>query len=192
MLFEDLSQSASSLWSPIPGGITTPSGFQASGIKAGLKTSGNLDLALLLAPEGAVCAGTFTNSLVRASCIDICVDRLQKNSGHARAVVINSGQANACTGQRGFLDSLHVTKALASRLGVLEEEILICSTGVIGEPLPIERLIAQLDCLIEDLSCEGGFAAANAILTTDLIEKQIAVEADLGGRRVRIGGMAKG
>ena len=104
-----------------------PNGFKASGIKAGLKPSGKPDLALLVAPEGAVCAGTFTKSLVRASCIDICIDRLQKNSGKARAVLINSGQANACTGERGLLDSLRATKALADRLGLLEDEILIYS-----------------------------------------------------------------
>jgi len=169
-----------------------PNGFKASGIKAGLKPSGKPDLALLVAPEGAVCAGTFTQSLVRASCIDICIDRLQKNSGSARAVLINSGQANACTGERGLLDSLRATKALADRLGLLEDEILICSTGVIGLPIPIDRLISGLDLLIQELSHEGGSAAANAILTTDLVEKQIAFEAYLDGQRVRIGGMAKG
>ncbi len=169
-----------------------PNGFKASGIKAGLKPSGKPDLALLVAPEGAVCAGTFTKSLVRASCIDICIDRLKKNSGKARAVLINSGQANACTGERGLLDSLRATKALADRLGLLEDEILICSTGVIGLPIPIERLICGLDMLVEDLSHEGGFAAANAILTTDLVEKQVAFETYLDGQRLRIAGMAKG
>ena len=169
-----------------------PNGFQASGIKAGLKPSGKRDLALLLAPEGAVCAGTFTKSFVRAACIDLCLDRLQKNAGKARAVLINSGQANACTGDRGWIDSLRATKVLADRLGVMEDEVLICSTGVIGEPIPLDNLISSLDLLIEDLSDKGGFAAANAILTTDLVEKQIAFEAYLDGRRVRIGGMAKG
>ena len=169
-----------------------PNGFKASGIKAGLKPSGKRDLALLVAPEGAVCSGTFTQSLVRAACIDLCIERLQKNSGSARAVLINSGQANACTGKRGLLDSLRATKALANHLGLMEDEILMCSTGVIGVPIPIERLISSLDLLIQGLTEEGGFAAANAILTTDLVEKQIAFEAYLDGRRVRIGGMAKG
>ena len=184
--------SATSLWSPIPGGITMPSGFKASGIKAGLKPSGKPDLALLLAPEGAVCAGTFTRSFVRASCIDLCIDRLQKNAGHARAVLINSGQANACTGERGLTDSVRATKAIAEKLGLMEEEVLICSTGVIGEVIPLEKLIAGLDPLIQQLSDTGGFAASTAILTTDLVEKQIAYEAYIAGRRVRIGGMAKG
>ncbi len=192
MFLKDLSLSATSLWSPIPGGITMPSGFSASGIKAGLKSSGKLDLALLLAPEGAVCAGTFTRSLVRAACVDLCSDRLRTNKGHARAVLINSGQANACTGERGLKDSLCATKALAEKLGVRENEILICSTGVIGELIPLDNLIAGLDPLISGLSDEGGLAAANAILTTDLREKQIAYEAHIDGRRVRIGGIAKG
>ena len=169
-----------------------PSGFRASGIKAGLKSSGKLDLALLLAPEGAVCAGTFTRSLVRAACVDLCSDRLRTNKGNARAVLINSGQANACPGERGLKDSLCATKALAEKLGVRENEILICSTGVIGELIPLDNLIAGLDPLIRGLSEEGGLAAANAILTTDLREKQIAYEAHIDGRRVRIGGIAKG
>ncbi len=169
-----------------------PSGFKASGIKAGLKSSGNLDLALLLAPEGAVCAGTFTKSLVRASCVDLCIDRLKVNAGCARAVLINSGQANACTGKRGLIDSVLATSALAKRLGLDAEEVLICSTGVIGEFIPLDKLIAGLDSLVDELSEQGGSTAANAILTTDLVDKQIAYEAYLDGRLVRIGGMAKG
>ncbi len=192
MLLENLSHSTTSLWSPISGGITTPSGFKASGIKAGLKTSGKPDLALLLAPEGAVCAGTFTKSFVRAACIDLCIDRLKANLGHARAVLINSGQANACTGKRGLIDSVRATDALAELLGVTSEEVLICSTGVIGESIPLETLLLGLERLVQELSDLGGSAAANAILTTDLVEKQIAYEAYLDGRCVRIGGMAKG
>ncbi len=187
-----MSLSATSLWSPIPGGITMPNGFLAAGIKAGLKSSGKPDLALLLAPKGAVCAGTFTQSLVRASCIDLCIDRLKANAGSARAVLINSGQANACTGEHGLNDSVRATNALAEKLGLLAEEVLICSTGVIGERIPLEKLISGLDPLIQQLSDQGGSDAANAILTTDLVEKQIAYEAYLDGRCVRIGGMAKG
>ncbi|MFZ9168456.1 bifunctional glutamate N-acetyltransferase/amino-acid acetyltransferase ArgJ [Vulcanococcus sp.] len=179
-------------WQSIPGGITAPAGFQAAGITAGLKASGKPDLSLLLAPEGAVCAGTFTTSLVRAACVDLCAERLQASGGRARAVLTNSGQANACTGDRGLIDSQRATQALADRLGLAAEEVLICSTGVIGVPIPMETLLAGLDPLAAALSREGGAAAATAILTTDLIDKQIALEADLGGRTVRIGGMAKG
>ena len=186
------SASAPGPWQPIPGGVTAPAGFLAAGITAGLKPSGNPDLSLLLAPEGAVCAGSFTTSLVRAACVDLCADRLQASGGHARAVLTNSGQANACTGERGLADSLTATAELAGRLGLQAEQVLICSTGVIGVPIPIDTLVAGLDPLVAALSPAGGEAAARAILTTDLVEKQIALEARLDGRSVRIGGMAKG
>jgi len=179
-------------WQSIPGGVTAPAGFLAAGITAGLKASGKPDLSLLLAPEGAVCAGTFTTSLVRAACVDLCAERLQASGGRARAVLTNSGQANACTGDRGLIDSQRATQAMADRLGLSAEEVLICSTGVIGVPIPMDTLLAGLDPLADALSAEGGSAAATAILTTDLIDKQIALEAQLGDRRVRIGGMAKG
>jgi glutamate N-acetyltransferase/amino-acid N-acetyltransferase len=179
-------------WHPIPGGVTAPRGFLAAGITAGLKASGRPDLSLLLAPEGAVCAGCFTTSRVRAACIDLCAERLRRSDGQARAVLTNSGQANACTGERGLADSLAATAALAQRLGLPEAEVLICSTGVIGVPIPMDTLLAGLDPLVAALSESGGDAAARAILTTDLVEKQIALEAELGGRRVRLGGMAKG
>ncbi len=179
-------------WHPISGGITAPQGFLAAGITAGLKPSGKPDLSLLLAPEGAVCAGTFTTSLVRAACVDLCAERLHASGGRARAVLTNSGQANACTGDRGLIDSQRATQAMAERLGLSADEVLICSTGVIGVPIPMNTLLAGLDPLLEALSPSGGAAAASAILTTDLTDKQIALEADLGGRTVRIGGMAKG
>jgi glutamate N-acetyltransferase/amino-acid N-acetyltransferase len=179
-------------WHAIAGGLTAPEGFLAAGITAGLKPSGNPDLALLLAPPGSVCAGSFTLNRVRAACVDLCAERLDARGGHARAVLINSGQANACTGERGLIDSLKATEELARRLGLEAEEVLICSTGVIGRPIPMDTLLAGLDPLVAALSSEGGEAAARAILTTDLIDKQIALEADLGGRTVRIGGMAKG
>ncbi|MDA0964852.1 MAG: bifunctional ornithine acetyltransferase/N-acetylglutamate synthase, partial [Cyanobacteria bacterium] len=105
-------------WRLIDGGVTAPAGFQASGITAGLKASGKPDLSLVLAPEGAVCAGTFTTSLVRAACVDLCADRLASRGGIARAVLTNSGQANACTGDRGLVDSIRATQAVADRLGL--------------------------------------------------------------------------
>jgi glutamate N-acetyltransferase/amino-acid N-acetyltransferase len=181
-------------WQPIQGGITAPRGFQAAGITAGLKASGNPDLSLLLAPEGAVCAGTFTTSLVRAACVDLCAERLRAGGGRARAVLTNSGQANACTGERGLADSLSATAALADRLGLAPEQMLICSTGVIGVPIPMNTLLAGVGPLVAALAADqaAGDAAARAILTTDLTDKQIALEAELGGRRVRLGGMAKG
>ncbi len=181
-----------SIWSPIGGGITAPRGFKASGIIAGLKSSSKPDLALLVAPQGATCAGTFTQSLARAACIDLCIQRLLVTESRVRAVLINSGQANACTGERGLQDSLKATEEVANLLGILPEETLICSTGVIGSPIPMQNLLPALDQLVKELSVEGGHSASRAILTTDLVEKEIAFEANLGGKVVRIGGMAKG
>ena len=182
----------SSVWTPVAGGVTAPVGFQAAGIAAGLKDSGKPDLALVLAPEAAVCAGTFTTSVVRAACVDLCAQRLQASNGQCRGVLINSGQANACTGDSGLIDSQRATQALADHLGLTSDQMLICSTGVIGVPIPMKVLLAGLDPLVEALAEDGGAAAAGAILTTDLVAKQIAVESEIDGRTVRIGGMAKG
>ena len=183
---------AGSPWRSINGGVTAAAGFQAAGITAGLKASGRPDLALVVAPPGAVCAGGFTRSLVRAACVDLCADRLQATGGAARAVLINSGQANACTGALGLSDSETATAAVAEALGLSSEAVLICSTGVIGVPIPMPTLLAGVSPLKAALSPEGGQQAAEAILTTDLVAKEIALEAEFDGRTVRIGGMAKG
>ena len=113
--------------------------------------------------------------MVRAACVDLCRDRLVSTAGQARAVLINSGQANACTGDRGLVDSQRATQLLADQLGVDAESVLICSTGVIGVPIPMPTLLAGLAPLVEALDDAGGDAAANAILTTDLVDKQVAV-----------------
>ena len=136
----------SSSWTPTEGGVTAPCGFQAAGITAGLKESGKPDLALLLAPQDAVCAGTFTTSVVRAACVDLCAERLQSSAGQCRAVLINSGQANACTGDRGLIDSQRATQVLADQLGLSCDQVLICSTGVIGVPISMQmtRVTVQL------------------------------------------------
>ena len=190
--FLNLSLLESSIWSPISGGITCPDGFSAAGISAGLKSSGKKDLALLYVPDGSFCSGKFTQSEARAYCVDLCIDRLKASSGKVRAVVINSGQANACTGERGKIDSEIITSELAKRLGLSNEEVLICSTGVIGEPISVGKVTGHLDLLIQSLDKNANKDAANAILTTDLQVKEIAYRAVLGGRRVCIGGMAKG
>ena len=188
----NLSLLTSSVWSPISGGITAPDGFLAAGISAGLKPSGKKDLALLYAPDGACCSGTFTQSVTRAYCVDLCIDRIKASEGKIRAVVINSGHANACTGSRGKIDSEMITHELSQRLGLSNEEVIICSTGVIGEAIPVEKVNSHLDQLVNSLDKEASLDAANAILTTDLQVKQIAYQAVLGGRRISIGGMAKG
>lgn len=181
-------------WSPIAGGVTAAAGFQASGVAVGLKLSGARDLAVVVAPPGASCAGVFTRNQVRAACVDLCAERLQHTGGQARAVVINAGQANACTGDLAQAQSERITAALARRLDLPPEQVQICSTGVIGQPLPMDRLLAGQAALTAGLAAteEAAAAAAEAILTTDLVSKQYAVEARLGDRVVRLGGMAKG
>ncbi len=179
-------------WSPVAGGITAPDRYQASGVCAGLKPSQKPDLALILAPNDALCTGAFTQSIVRAKCIDLCEERLAKTAGRIRAILVNSGQANACTGDRGLLDSMIATKAVAEQLGLIEDEVLICSTGVIGETIPIQNLLEGVKPLVNSLDRDGGYEAAQAILTTDICSKHISIETFLGDKCVRIGGMAKG
>ncbi len=180
------------LWSLTSGGIAAPKGFQAAGIKANLKQSENSDLALLVVPKGTICSGVFTQSMMKANCIELCQERLKARNGLIRAVLINSGQANACTGEQGIQDNLKITNALSQKLGLSNKEILICSTGVIGVRIPTGNLLRHLDKLIMSLNEICGKDAAKAIMTTDLKEKEISIEANLGNRRVRIGGMAKG
>lgn len=181
-------------WSPVTGGITAPAGFQASGVAVGLKPSGARDLALVVAPPGASCAGVFTRNQVRAACVDLCAEQLQHTGGQAQAVIINAGQANACTGDLARAQSERITTALAQRLALSPEQVQICSTGVIGRSLPMDRLLAGQAALIAGLAAteEAAAAAAEAILTTDLVSKQYALEAKIGDRVVRLGGMAKG
>ncbi|MYG37570.1 MAG: arginine biosynthesis bifunctional protein ArgJ, partial [Synechococcus sp. SB0676_bin_10] len=165
-------------WSPVAGGVTAPAGFQASGVAVGLKPSGARDLAVVVAPPGASCAGVFTRNQVRAACVDLCAERLRYTGGQARAVVVNAGQANACTGDLARVQSERITAALAQRLGCPPEQVQICSTGVIGRPLPMDRLLAGQAALTAELAAteEAAAAAAEAILTTDLVSKQYALE----------------
>ena len=181
-------------WSPIAGGVTAPVDFQASGVAVGLKPSGARDLAVVVAPPGASCAGVFTRNQVRAACVDLCAERLQRTGGQARAVVVNAGQANACTGDLARAQSERIAAALAQRLELPPEQVQICSTGVIGQPLPMDRLLAGQVALTAALAAteEAATAAAEAILTTDLVRKQYAVEARLGDRVVRAGGDGQG
>ena len=179
-------------WSLISEGEITPKGFYFAGISAELKKSNKKDLALILAPEGSICSGMFTQSIVRASCIDICEQRIKRSSGLVRAILINSGQANACTGDFGIQHSLIATARIAELLGIKEQEVLMCSTGVIGVPIQINNLLKNLPQLVSELKVNSFQNAAEAILTTDLGLKKIAIETFLEGRRIRIAGLAKG
>ncbi len=179
-------------WSFINGGDFTPQGFYFSGISAGLKTSKRKDLALILAPEGSICSGMFTQSSVRAECVEISEARIKKCSGQIRAILINSGQANACTGNFGMQHFLNATSNVSELLGIKEHEVLMCSTGVIGVPIPINLLVKNLPKLVSELKVNSFNNAAEAILTTDLTSKKIVIETNIKGRKIRIAGFAKG
>ena len=167
-------------------------GFTFAGISAGLKDSSKKDLALILAPNNSVCSGVFTQSSVKASCIDICKQRLRETSGFIRAILVNSGHANACTGSQGRSDSILATKELSKLLGCNENEVLICSTGVIGVPIPMTNLIEALPNLVDRLDHNNLNDASEAILTTDLVQKKIVMETVIDGKNICIAGFAKG
>jgi glutamate N-acetyltransferase / amino-acid N-acetyltransferase len=178
-------------WQEISGGVTAPRGFRAAGITAGLKPSGLPDLALILSDVDAIAAGVFTTSQVRAACVEYCRQRLDAKPS-ARAILCNSGQANAATGEAGWEDALASANALAQQLNIAPEAILLASTGVIGQRIKMDALVAGIPALVAAASREGGDTAAKAIMTTDLVSKSIAFETTIGDRPVRIGGMAKG
>ncbi|PSN11941.1 arginine biosynthesis bifunctional protein ArgJ, partial [filamentous cyanobacterium CCP5] len=178
-------------WRVVDGGITAPKGFKAAGVTAGLKPSGAPDLALILSETDAIAAGVFTTSHVRAACIDYCRQRLEGKST-ARAVLVNAGQANACTGNQGWVDAVDSAEALAAALNLSADSVLLASTGVIGQRIKMDLLKAGIPPLVDALSPGGAAAAAQAIITTDLVPKTIALETTLNDRPVRIGGMAKG
>ncbi len=171
-------------------GVTFPDGFLASGIACGIKPDGRPDLALVVSEETATAAGVFTTNRIQAA--PVRVSRIRIEQGRARAVVLNSGNANACTGERGMEDALRTTTIAAERLGILPEEVLVCSTGPIGVPLPVERIVSALPEAVERLDPDGGPAAAAAILTTDTKPKESGRSISTGEGEIRIGGMAKG
>lgn len=166
--------------------VTFPRGFRASGVTAGMKPSGHPDLGLLVADAPCAAAGLFTTNAFAAHPVRISRTRLA--GGRARAVLVNSGQANAGTGPEGEADALAATEAVARLLGTEPETVLCCSTGVIGERIHLEELTAALPALVRTLSPEGGDAFARAIMTTDTVDKQAAAER----AGYRVGGCAKG
>lgn len=178
-------------WHVIGGGVTAPKGFTAAGICAGLKASGAPDLALIVSENDAIAAAVYTQSQVRAACIDYCQQQLE-TAPSARAILCNAGQANACTGQQGWEDAVTMATAAAAKLSTSADKILIASTGVIGQRIKMEPLLAHIPQLIAQLSDQGSANAAQAIVTTDLVTKSYALETTLDGRPVRIGGIAKG
>jgi len=171
-------------------GITAAKGFQAAGVHCGVKKA-RKDLALVFSTVPARAAGVFTTSKVQAA--PVIVDKFQLDiSSCIRAVVINSGNANACTGERGLNDAWSMVEKTASALGLRRTEVLVSSTGVIGQYLPVEKVRSGIICAASELSHESHLSAAEAIMTTDTFAKELAIRVSLDGAEVTIGGMAKG
>ena len=173
----------------VSGGVTAPCGFLASGVRCGIKRRGH-DLALVYSVAPAVAAGMFTTNRFQAAPVLVTKDRVRQQP--VRGVVINSGSANACTGVQGYRDAMRMAALTAEALGLPARAVLVASTGVIGQRLPMDKIAAGVKKAVSALCPEGGEEAARAIMTTDTRPKSVAVEFDLDGRAVRVGGMAKG
>lgn len=178
-------------WQDISGGVTAAKGYKAMGIAAGLKPSGQPDLTLIVSDVPAIAAGVFTTSQVRAACVDYCRQRLLDKAS-AQAILCNAGQANAATGAQGWQAVQTKAQLVAQALNISPDLVLLASTGVIGQQIPLERISQALPELVQQLSEAGSDAAAQAIITTDLVPKSTALEAKLGDRTIRVGGIAKG
>ncbi|MBI3808850.1 MAG: bifunctional glutamate N-acetyltransferase/amino-acid acetyltransferase ArgJ [Nitrospirae bacterium] len=174
----------------ITGGITAVTGVLAAGMAAGIKKGAALDLALIVSEQEATVAGVFTTNLVAAP--PLILDRRRLRRGKGRAIIVNSGNANACTGRRGYADAVAMAALTARALGVKQEDVYVGSTGVIGKPLPMEKIKAAIPLLAARLHRRGGEDAARAIMTTDTTVKTAAVSDTIGGRTVTVGGIAKG
>lgn len=172
------------------GGVTAPSGYRAAGIQTGVKESGAKDLALVYSTRPASAAAVYTTNKVQGA--PIAIDREHLADGKARTVILNSGNANVCNGAVGLDHARRMCARTASELGLQTEEVLVCSTGLIGVPLPIAQIEAGIPRLVAALSEEGGGDAAEAILTTDTVPKSCAVEVELESGRAVVGAMAKG
>ena len=171
------------------GAITWPKRFLAAGVRAGIKEQGE-DVALIYSEMPASAAGVFTANIVRAA--PVLVSQLRVPRATARAVIVNSGNANACTGEQGLQDARAMTAQTARLLEIAEEDVLVASTGVIGKRLPMDRVSAGIEEAVRSLSRDGGPSAARAIMTTDTRPKEASAEVSIGGSKVRIGGIAKG
>lgn len=177
----------------IAGGVTAAQGFEAAAAAAEIKYKNRTDMALVYSTSPCVTAGTFTSNVVKAAPVKWDME-IVKNGSAVQAVVVNSGIANACTGQEGYDYCRETAGAAAEALGIREDAVLIGSTGVIGMQLPIERIKNGVKMLAKakQNSLEAGTEAARAIMTTDTVKKEIAVTFTLGGKTVVMGGMCKG
>lgn len=176
----------------VEGGVTAAKGYVANALSCGIKkpTATRLDLALVYSTEPTTSAGTFTTNRVQAACVRVSRNHLRR--GNIRAIVANSGNANACTGAAGVAVARKECSIVARELGLGASEVAVCSTGVIGLPMPMMRIEPRLPELCSGLSAEKGHDVASAIITSDTREKEIAIEIEIEGKPVRIGSCCKG
>ena len=176
----------------IPGGVTTPSGFRACGLHCGIKANGKPDLSLIVSDVPASAAGVFTTNLAKAAPIYLCQDHLAASQRHAKAIITNSGCANACTGPQGEADAKEMAQLAAMALACDPSQVLVASTGVIGVNLKMDKIRSGVPQAVAALDANGGSAAARAIMTTDPFPKECAVEVTTPAGAFRVGGMCKG
>lgn len=169
---------------------TTCKGFKAAGVASGLKKNGGKDLGLIYSEVPAAVAGVFTKNLVQAA--PVCLDKQRIKSGQCQGVIVNSGNANCCTGDQGMRDAIAMTKFAASGLKISEDLILAASTGVIGQPLDIEKIKAAMPELVKDLKPDGIANLAEAIMTTDTVPKVVSCQGEVEGKLYTVTGVAKG
>jgi glutamate N-acetyltransferase / amino-acid N-acetyltransferase len=174
----------------LEGGVTAVPGFLAGGVAAGIKPSGKKDLALIHSPSPARSAAVFTTNQVKGAPVLVSMEHAR--TGALQAIVASSGCSNVCTGERGVRDAREMVKQTAELLRIPPSHVLIASTGVIGQPLPMDKIRGAIPKLVKSLSPQGGREAAEAIMTTDTRQKEAALRCEVGGRTVTLGGMAKG
>ncbi len=177
----------------IQGGVTAAQGYKAACCEANIKYKGRTDMAMVVSEVPCECAGTFTSNVVKAACVQWDMN-IVKSGAKLQAVVVNSGIANACTGQEGWDACEATAKAVEKSLGIPAETVVVASTGVIGMQLPVDKLTAGVEKMSGTLAAtpEAGTAASRAIMTTDTINKEVAVTFTAGGKTVTLGGMSKG
>jgi glutamate N-acetyltransferase / amino-acid N-acetyltransferase len=173
-------------------GITAPAGFRAAGVSAGIKPANGLDLALIVSETPAQAAAVFTTNRAQAAPVLVSREHLQRSESIASAIVVNSGCANACTGDAGMLAAREMAAEAARLLKCPVDQVLVASTGVIGVALPMEKIRASLPEAVRALAADQGLAAARAIMTTDPFPKEASTNLRLGSRDIAIGGTAKG
>jgi glutamate N-acetyltransferase/amino-acid N-acetyltransferase len=177
----------------VPGGVTAPLGFRSAALRCGIKAApGALDLAILAADATSPAAGLFTTNLAQAAPVVVSRRHLERAASRARAVVVNSGCANACTGAEGMQDAQAMASATADALGCDAEEVLVASTGVIGVALPMPKVLTGIKAAAAALARDAGGDTARAIMTTDPFPKEHAVTVHVGSGRFTVGGTAKG